>query len=91
LADYIDTASFSALSNEEKNSLFITSRIAKFRDEAPTYFDITDAIFHRNWIEVHAGTDQRAKNTYPYCFGDGYKWKWRFDDMDTIFDTDNQG
>lgn len=89
LAGYIDNiGSFSIV---QLNELFINARIAKFRDEAPNYFDISDAIFHRNWVEVMAGTDQRAKNTYPYCFGDGCKWKWRFDDTDTIFDTDNQG
>ena len=89
LQDYIDTGNVVNMNNQQKNELFINARVAKFRDEAPAYFDITDAIFHRNWIEVHAGTDQRAKNTYPYSFGG--KWKWRFDDMDTIFDTDNQG
>lgn len=91
LAAYLDTSNLSSMTNSQKNELFINARIAKFRNEAPNYWDIDDAIFHRNWIEVHAGTDQRAKNTYPYCFGDGCKWKWRFDDMDTIFDTDNQG
>lgn len=77
---------------EQLNELFITARIQKFRKEAPQYWDIDDAILHRNWVEFHAGTDNRAKNTYPYCFGNaGSKWKWRYDDLDTIFDTDNQG
>lgn len=74
------------------NDLFIAARIQKFRKEAPAYWDIDDAILHRNWVEFHAGTDNRAKNTYPYCFGTATsKWKWRYDDLDTIFDTDNQG
>ena len=76
----------------ELNELFIAARIQKFRKEAPLHWDIDDAILHRNWTEFHAGTDNRAKNTYPYCFGEpGSKWKWRYDDLDTIFDTDNQG
>lgn len=78
--------------NEELNTLFINARIIKFGMEASSYWDITDAIFHRNWVEMHAGTDNRAKNTYPYSFGGtDSKWKWRFDDLDTIFDTDNEG
>jgi len=76
----------------QQNELFIAARIQKFRKEAPQYWDIDDAILHRNWVEFHAGTDNRAKNTYPYTFGiSTSKWKWRYDDLDTIFDTDNQG
>ena len=87
LAD--DLSPFTA---DQLNELFINARIQKFRAEAPQYWDIDDAILHRNWVEYHAGTDNRAKNTYPYCFGNaGSKWKWRYDDLDTIFDTDNQG
>ena len=78
--------------DEEKNELFIAARVQKFRKEAAQYWDIDDAIYHRNWVEFHAATDNRAKNTYPYCFGNaGSKWKWRGDDFDTIFDIDNQG
>lgn len=78
--------------NEQLNALFISARIQKFKQEAGTYWDIKDAILHRNWVEIHAGTDQRAKNTYPYNFGTSTsQWKWRYDDMDTIFDTDNEG
>ena len=82
----------SPFTSDQLNELFINARIQKFRAEAPQYWDIDDAILHRNWVEFHAGTDNRAKNTYPYCFGNaGSKWKWRYDDLDTIFDTDNQG
>ena len=43
-------------------------------------------------MEFTAGTDQRAKNTYPYNFcTTGSKWRWRLDDADTIFPIDNQG
>lgn len=87
----LTSADLTGKTAEELNLLFINARINKFRKEAPTYWDIDDAILHRNWVEMHAGTDQRAKNTYCYCFGNGCKWKWRYDDMDTIFDTDNEG
>ena len=86
------TADLSGKTADQLNTLFINARIQKFRKEASQYWDIDDAILHRNWVEFHAGTDNRAKNTYPYNFGNaGSKWKWRYDDLDTIFDTDNQG
>lgn len=88
----LTTADMTGKTVDELNALFIAARVEKFRQEAPQYWDIDDAILHRNWVEFHAGTDNRAKNTYPYCFGnEGSKWKWRYDDLDTIFDVDNQG
>lgn len=91
LSDYL-AADLSSFTIDQLNELFIAARIKKFRAESSSYWDIDDAILHRNWVEYHAGTDNRAKNTYPYCFGnDGSKWRWRYDDLDTIFDTDNQG
>lgn len=79
---------------DELNELFRKARIQKFRQEMENYFDLYDAIFHRNWVEFNAATDNRAKNTYPYIFGkteDGYRWRWRGDDMDTIWSITNQG
>ena len=78
----------------ELNELFKKARIQKFRQEASQYFDVIDSIFHRNWVEFNAATDNRAKNTYPYVFGnlrDGYRFRWRGDDMDTIWPITNQG
>lgn len=78
--------------NAEKNDLFIRARIQRFRQEAPAWWDIADCLTYQNNVEFNAGTDERAKNTYPYCFGnEGSKWKWRIDDADTRFDTDNEG
>lgn len=77
---------------EELNTLFINARIQKFRLEMEQYFDLNDAIFQRNWVEFNAATDNRAKNTYPYNFGTSTsKWRWRGDDMDTIWPITNQG
>lgn len=83
---------------EELNELFKKARIQKFKQEMEYYFDKRDAIFHRNWVEFNAATDNRAKNTYPYIFDvintttkEGYKWRWRGDDMDTIWPITNQG
>ena len=82
----------SAFTSDQLNELFINSRKQLFRATVPEYFDIDDAVFHYNFVEFTAGTDQRAKNTYPYSFCTaGSKWRWRLDDADTIFPIDNQG
>lgn len=78
--------------NEEQNTLFINARISKFRQEAPEYWHIQDTLTFMNNVEFNAGTDERAKNTYPYSFGlEGSKFRWRADDTDTRFDTTNRG
>ena len=77
---------------QEQNALFINARVQKFRKEAPQYWDIDDTLFFMNNVEFNAGTDERAKNTYPYSFGtEGSKFRWRVDDADTRFDVTNRG
>lgn len=85
---------------EEQNQAFINARVARFKEGASNYFDVDDAIFADIWVEFNAGTDNRAKNTYPYIFGllnatnsegKAFRWRWRHDDTDTIFDITNQG
>lgn len=88
----LSDAELAGKTNEEVNALFINARVNKFRKEIPGYFDVDQSIFHANFIEFVAGTDNRAKNTYVYHFGTpGSKWQWRQDDLDTIFPIDNQG
>ena len=88
----LTSADLSGKTNEELNTLFVKARIAKFRKEAPLYWEIEDCLFFMNNVEFNAGTDERAKNTYPYCFGtETSKWRWRVDDTDTRFDTTNRG
>lgn len=78
--------------NDELNTLFINARISKFRREAPDFWHIQDTLTFMNNVEFNAGTDERAKNTYPYSFGmENSKWRWRIDDADTRFDTTNRG
>ena len=78
--------------NDSLNTLFINARVAKFRKEAALYWDIDDCLYFMNNVEFNAGTDERAKNTYPYSFGiETSKWRWRVDDADTRFDTTNRG
>ena len=82
----------SAFTADQLNELFINARKQLFRDTMPSLFDIDDAVLQYCFVEFTAGTDQRAKNTYPYNFCTaGSKWRWRLDDADTIFPIDNQG
>lgn len=85
---------------EEQNQAFINARVNRFKEGISNYFDVDDAIFADIWVEFNAGTDNRAKNTYPYIFGlltdtnsegKAFRWRWRHDDTDTIFDITNQG
>lgn len=92
----LTTADTEGKTAAELNNLFIAARVKRFHDELESVgkFSKTHALFTRHWVEFNAATDNRAKNTYPYIFGnptDGYLWKWRHDDMDTIWSITNQG
>lgn len=55
---------------------------------------LNDTLFCHTFLTIVGATDNHAKNSYPYKFTsleDGGKWRWRQDDLDTIFDIDNQG
>ena len=88
----LSAADLAGKTNDELNMLFVNARIAKFRAEAPLYWDVDDTLFFMNNVEFNAGTDERAKNTYPYSFGtETSRFRWRVDDADTRFDTTNRG
>ena len=88
----LGTADLENKTGDELNTFFVNARIAKFRKEVPLYWDVEDTLFFMNNVEFNAGTDERAKNTYPYSFGtDTSKFRWRVDDADTRFDTTNRG
>ena len=67
------------------------ARLTLFYNHLGDYFNVDDAIFHLNFIEFFAASDNLAKNTYPYKLGESEKWQWRQDDLDTIFDITNIG
>ena len=88
----LSAADLAGKTNDELNTLFVNARIAKFRAEAPLYWDVDDTLFFMNNVEFNAGTDERAKNTYPYSFGtETSRFRWRGDDADTRVDTTNRG
>ena len=52
------------------NDLFKAARIQKLRAEQTEFWDISDTLYHQLFIEAVAATDNCAKNTYPYSFGE---------------------
>lgn len=90
----IDASEVSSLSIEEATQKFIDARKTRFVNEWGNYWHKDDAIFHYVFCLLFGATDNFKKNTYPYKFDSrakGGKWRWRADDLDTIFDINNQG
>ena len=81
----------SDLTLDEQNEWFKTQRRARFMEYAPTYWNIDELIFNYVFPIVFGATDNFGKNTYPYYMSATGKWCWRQDDLDTIFDVDNNG
>ncbi len=79
---------------EEKNNEIRALRKARYRAEMENYWHLRDSLFHYCFVVLFAATDNFKKNTYPYKFGtlaSGSRWRWRQDDLDTLFDINNQG
>ena len=79
---------------EEQNEWFKAQRRARFMAGAADYWDLDDAIYHFVFLLMIGATDNFAKNSYPYIMATlalGGRWKWRQDDLDSIFDIDNSG
>ena len=79
---------------DDKNEWFKAQRRARFMASAGEWFDLDDTIFHYVFCLMFGATDNFAKNSYPYkmaAVASGGRWKWRQDDLDTIFDIDNSG
>lgn len=67
-------AAFNSVSDAGKlNELFKAARIQKLRAEQPEYWDVSDCLYHQLYVEAVAATDNCAKNTYPYSFGEKSK------------------
>ena len=79
---------------DEKNEYFKAQRRAAFKASAENYWDIQDCLYHFDFVILFGATDNFAKNTYPYkmaALANGGRWKWRQDDLDSLFDIDNSG
>lgn len=82
------------LSAGATNEDIINARKVRFRSTWGNYWNTDDSIFHYTFCMIFAATDNYKKNTYPYKFqplANGGRWAWRADDLDTLFDINNQG
>ena len=89
----ISASELSGLRIEEKNNLFISKRIARFKEIAANYFHIDDILFTFAFLYIFGCSDNFKKNFYPYKFAtlaNGGRYRMRQDDMDTLADIDNQ-
>lgn len=77
-----------------KNAYIRECRKARYRAEMEQYWHLDDSLFHACFLDLIGATDNEKKNSYPYKFkplASQGKWRWRQDDLDTIFDVNNQG
>lgn len=89
----INESELNGLSIEEKNNLFISKRIERFKEIAANYFHIDDILFTFAFLFIFGCSDNFKKNFYPYKFEPlerGGRYRMRQDDMDTLADIDNQ-
>ena len=89
----INESELDGLSIEEKNNLFISKRIERFKEIAANYFHIDDILFTFTFLFIFGCSDNFKKNFYPYKFEPlekGGRYRMRQDDMDTLADIDNQ-
>lgn len=89
---YLSIDKFSDLNRYQKNDYLRQLRRRRFRqlmDSAGSPWHLNDCLFSHAFLTIFGATDNHAKNSYPYRFSN--KWRWRQDDLDTIFDIDNQG
>lgn len=78
----------------KKNAQIRELRKARYRANMESFYHLRDNLFHYCFLILFAATDNFKKNTYPYKFGtlaSGSRWRWRQDDLDTLFDINNQG
>lgn len=76
---------------DRRRYYFLHGNINTGYEHAPasTYWDIDDAVYNYAFLVTLAASDNFAKNSYPQFLG--LKWTWRNDDLDSLFDTGNQG
>ena len=87
--------STTALASASDKTAYIRQyRKARYRAEVGDYWNLDDSLFHACFLDLIGATDNEKKNSYPYKFkprASQGKWRWRQDDLDTIFDVNNQG
>lgn len=85
------------LSGTPTTDQIVAARAAKFKQAMGNYFSLQQTLYHKCFCMLIGAKDNDAKNTYPFkhlalnAEGAGRRWGWKQDDLDSIFDTDNNG
>lgn len=72
----------------------ITARLNQWQEKVGQYVSLYEAYYHTCFCELIGASDNDAKNTYWRKFKslqDGGLWGFQQDDLDTIFQNDNNG
>lgn len=72
----------------------LAARKAKMKAELGNYFSVDQTLYHKCYCLLIGAKDNDAKNSYPQKhlkLSDGGRWGWKQDDLDSIFNTDNNG
>lgn len=82
------------LSGTPTTDQIVAARVAKFKQAMGNYFSLQQTLYHKCFCMLIGAKDNDAKNTYPFkhlALSAGGRWGWKQDDLDSIFDTDNNG
>ena len=91
---YLGILAPSGTTDAEKTDQLVSARQGKWKEQMWNYVDKDEALFRQCFDEFIAASDNDAKNSYWRKFkslASGGKWGFNEDDMDTIFQTDNNG
>lgn len=91
--DMLAYLGFEATAKPTKQQL-LDARAAQWKDKVFAVVSKQEALFHESFCDLLGVSDNHAKNTYWRKFAAltaGGKWGFNQDDLDTIFETDNNG
>lgn len=89
-----DMLAYLGLSGTPTTTELLDARSSNFIAKVGAYVDLKEAYFHECFCELFGASDNHAKNTYWRKFrsvAEGGKWGFNQDDLDTIFQNDNNG
>lgn len=92
--DTHDMLAYLGLSGAPTTNELITARRKKFIVEIAKYVNMSEAYFRQDFDELLGVSDNDAKNSYWRKFlalSLGGKWGFNEDDLDTLFQNDNNG
>lgn len=76
------------------NTMFLNARKTLWKERVGEFVNLNEACYRQCFDELIGASDNDAKNSYWRKFksvADGGKWGFQEDDLDTIFQTDNNG